>query len=357
MGTPPEVLFDRFFRSRRHLLDEGLLGKVDLDRLTPTTFPIHLLFDLQAMMNNALLVENSNIPGHVDHDPFHFDYLNANEPNAIAFRADRYSFIGITIQLVDQLWAAGTRLSAVPELQVLMRMEPTDADRADMTAAERLQVVLFRLQFFFVVLHEFSHIVHGHIQQDDDSPFASEIVPRNGGSIEMQGRESDADGYAIYFLLANVFDGSQERRHLLRLLGKDQLPDADQDGVLFAGFVMAAAAFIFAQKPQSFDGHDLFARTHPLQVVRLRLMMKAAHAWCEQNRPALCPRTRGRQFHELIRRLAHAICGPSGQARWDEQLQFIRSDEGQQYDTAVEMECVRLVREFGRRVDQQAKSV
>ena len=97
MATPPEVLFDRFFRNRQHLLDEGLLGKVDLDQLAGTAFPIALLFDMQTMMNSALLVENTNIPGHVDHDPFHFDYLNANEPNAIAFCADGYSFIGITI--------------------------------------------------------------------------------------------------------------------------------------------------------------------------------------------------------------------------------------------------------------------
>ena len=354
MATPPEVLFDRFFRSRQHLLDDGLLGKVDIDQLTATRFPIALLFDIQAMMNNALLVENTNIPGHVDHDLFHFDYLNANEPNAIAFCADGYSFIGITIQLVDQLWTAGTRLSEIPELQAVLKMQLTDAQRAEMTTAQRIQVVLFRLQFFFVALHEFSHVVHGHIQQGDESPFASEIVPRNGGSIEKQGRESDADGYAIYFLLTNVFDSSPERSHLLRVLGKDQSPDADQDEVLFAAFVMAAAGFIFVQAPQAFNGQDLGTRTHPLQVVRLRLMMKAAHAWCDQNRPALCSQTRGPQFHALIRLLAHAICGPDGQARWDEQLQFIRSDAGRQYDTAVETECVRLVREFGRRVDEQA---
>src|SRR5687768_14319263 len=123
MVTPAEVMFDRFFRSRRHLLDEGLLWTVDLDDLTATTFPIALLFDIQAMMNNALLVENTNIPGHVDHDPFHFDYLNASESNAIAFCADGYSFIGITIQLVDQLWASGTRLSEVPELQAHLKIQ------------------------------------------------------------------------------------------------------------------------------------------------------------------------------------------------------------------------------------------
>ena len=347
MTAPPEVLFDRFFRNRQHLLDEGYRGKADLDRLTETSFPISLLFDLQSMMNTALLVENTNIPGHVDHDPFHFDYLSADEPNAIAFCADGHSFIGITIQLVDQLWAAGTRLSESPQLQALLQMQLTDEQVADMTASQRMQVVLFRLQFFFVALHEFSHVVHGHVRRGEESSFASEILPRPGGRVEDQAEESDADGYAIYFLLTNVFDGSEERNHLLRVLGKEQAPEADQDEILFAAFIMAAAAFIFAQAPQSFTEQDVYERTHPLHVVRLRLMMKAAHAWCDQNRPGLCPRTRGPQFHSLVRLLAGVVTGPDGQARWQEQLQFALSDAGRQYDNAVEAECVRLVRELG----------
>lgn len=79
--TPPEVLFHRYFRNRGHLLRDGYRGKVDLDRLVATTLPIALLFDLQGMLNSALLHGNTNIPGHVDHDPFHCDYLDSDEPN------------------------------------------------------------------------------------------------------------------------------------------------------------------------------------------------------------------------------------------------------------------------------------
>ena len=95
--TPPEVLFHRYFRSRHHLLRDGYRGKVDLDRLVSTTLPIGLLHDVQGMLNAALLHENTNIPEHVDHEPFHFEhlYLDSDEPNALAFCADGHSFIGL----------------------------------------------------------------------------------------------------------------------------------------------------------------------------------------------------------------------------------------------------------------------
>lgn len=64
------------------------------------------------------------------------------------------------------------------------------------------EVLAFRLQLFFVVLHEFAHVVHGHVQRGQDSATSNEILIRDDGNIERQARESDADGYAIYFLLA-----------------------------------------------------------------------------------------------------------------------------------------------------------
>jgi len=74
---------------------------------------------------------------------------------------------------------------------------------------------------------------------------------------------------------------------LLRVLGKENASAEEQDDVLFSAFIMAAAAFIFAQTPKALADQDVYERTHPLHVVRLRMMMKAAYAWCDQNRPAL----------------------------------------------------------------------
>lgn len=92
MALPPEVLFHRYFQSRPHLQRDGYRGKADLDRLPPQPLPVSLLESLQGMMNEALVHENTNIPEHVDHDPFHFDYIDSNDPNALAFCSDGYSF-------------------------------------------------------------------------------------------------------------------------------------------------------------------------------------------------------------------------------------------------------------------------
>jgi hypothetical protein len=347
MPTPPEVLFDRFFRHRSHLIKDGYRGKVDLDRLVGTIFPVSLLDDLQVMLNTALLHENKDIPGHVDHDPFHFDYLDSDEPNAVAFCTEGYSFIGITMPLVEQLWRAGTRLSVSRELQSLLRMQLTADQVAAMTASQRLEVLAFRLQLFFVVLHEFAHVVHGHVQRGQESAFSNEILIRGDGNIEQQARESDADGYAIYFLLANVFDGSQERAHLLGIAGQEHASQAAQDESLLSAFIMAAAAFMFIQPPQTLTEQDVRKRTHPLHAARLALMMKAANAWCLQNRPALAAWMTREQFQTVTRPVAAAIWGPEGSDKWSEQIAFLFSDAGKKYYDTLESEVVKLVLALG----------
>ncbi len=54
--------------------------------MQPQTLPVSLLESLQHMMNTALQLENTRIAEHVDHD--HFDYVDSDEPNALAFCSD-----------------------------------------------------------------------------------------------------------------------------------------------------------------------------------------------------------------------------------------------------------------------------
>src|SRR5439155_10564102 len=165
----------------------------------------------------------------------------------------------------------------------------------------------------------------GHVQPGPDSAFSNEVMMRGDGNIEQQARESDADGYAIYFLLTNVFDGSQERAHLLGIVGQEHAPEAAQDEILLCAFIMAAAAFMFIQSPQTLTEHDVYRRTHPLHAARLALMMKAANAWCLQNRPALGEWMTREQFQTVARPVAAAIWGPDGSDKWSEQLAFLFS--------------------------------
>ena len=102
-----------------------------------------------------------------------------------------------------------------------------------MSVAQRIQVAAFRLQLFFVVLHEFTHVVHGHLTlASSDHGFSSEILIRGRGSLEHQAREADADGYAVYFTLASIIDSPHDRAHLLEVLGQTQKTLKAQDQVL-----------------------------------------------------------------------------------------------------------------------------
>jgi hypothetical protein len=163
MDLTPEVLFHRYFQSRPHLQRDGYRRKADLDRLSPQQLPVSLLESLQAMMNGALLDENTNIPEHVPHDRFHFDYIDSHDPNALAFFSDGYSFIGVTIPLLEQLWQASTRHNESPSVTSIFDIQLTDSQRGTMTITQRIQVAAFRLQLFFIALHEFTHVVHGHV--------------------------------------------------------------------------------------------------------------------------------------------------------------------------------------------------
>src|ERR1700730_14406195 len=111
MAIPPEVIFHRFFQSKEisPVDRQDYRGKQDLDVLPPAVRS--LLSRVQETLNEALHNEKKNVPEHVDHPPFHFDFVDSSVPNAVAFRFEGFSFIGITIALVHILWDACVRLS------------------------------------------------------------------------------------------------------------------------------------------------------------------------------------------------------------------------------------------------------
>jgi hypothetical protein len=347
---PPEVLFHRYFQNRPNLLREGYRGKADLDRLPARVqLPVPLLESLQQMLNEALRHENRSIPEHVDHDRFHFDYVDSDEPNALAFCADRYSFIGITIPLVEQLWQACVRLSESQSLTDAADIQLADAERAEMTASQRIQVAVFRLELFFVVLHEFTHVVHGHVPQQAFDGFSNEVLVRGLGSLQHQARESDADGYAVYFMLANVIDSAHERAHLLGILRQTDKPIETQDQVLVWLFVAAVGAFFFTRTPQDLSVNDPYTLTHPPQAARMNLVMKAVQAWCVQNRPQLVDWLTRQRFQDLMRAVAAAIREMNGDRDWSEQVRFLQTPAGAAYFRRLDDALIEEVKRLGGR--------
>jgi hypothetical protein len=329
MAAPPEVLFDRFFqqfngypkpRATRDPDPRPYRGKKDLTGLPPILES--LLMSIQQSFNEALRNEKRNVPEHKPHPPFHLDYIDSEIPNALAFRYENFSFIGITMELVNFLWETCVRLS---------RSEAGGTALGIQVSPERyesIHVVLFRIQLSFVITHEYTHHVHGHLSE---LAFFDEIRSGNKtGSLEQQMMEVDADGYAAYHVLAHLM-GSEGRPHAVGLLNLDTEPTEIQDQVLFSCFVAAIAAYMFVRAPEVLDKSAIYKLTHPPQAARMNCLMQQAIGWCKQNRPSLAACMTLNRFQHLMEVVAEATWGINGGRSWAAQTSFLQSGEGAEY--------------------------
>jgi hypothetical protein len=284
-----------------------------------------LLGFIQESFNEALLNEKQNVPEHVDHPPFHFDYVDSSVPNALAFRYEGYSFIGITSALTDMLWDVCVRLSKSEDLVTHLGRLPV-ADR------NNLHVVLFRTLLKFVVAHEFTHHVHGHLsRRASDSLFSNEIlVGSETGSLEHQTLESDADGYAAYHVLEDLIAG-EARESTLTLLKLEAEPTNVQDQVLFSCFVISVGAYLFVRPAPPLDKAVVYTLTHPPQAARMSCLMEQAIGWCKQNRPDLEAWMTLLRFQRLMNSVAQATWEIHGGRDWAQQTAFLLSEGGSEY--------------------------
>lgn len=324
-SLPPEVLFHRYFQTLNPTDRETYKGKLDLDRLEQPLVR-SLLTDIQNAFNEALHGEKKDVPEHVDHPPFHLDYINSSAPNALAFRYGGYSFVGITLALINMLWDVCFHLSRSEAIAQLLGIKVTPEEY------EALHVVLFRTQLSFVVSHEFTHHVHGHVcPRESESIFPSEILDDGRiGSLEQQALEVDADGYAAYHVLANLIDGTG-RAHAVSLLNLETQPSSVQDEALFSCFVVAVGAYLFVRPPQALNPANIYEVTHPPQAARMNCLMQQAIKWCRQNRPSLETWMTLDRFQKLMNAVAEATWGMNGGTDWAAQTEFLRSEHGVEY--------------------------
>lgn len=325
MSAPPEVLFDRFFQQFKGYPKQvrpedqdprPYKGKKNLSELQPDVET--LLTSIQESFNEALRNEKKNIPEHKPHPPFHFDYIDSDIPNALAFSFENFAFIGITIALVNVLWETCVRLSRSESVGAVLGIQVSPE------RYEPIHVVLFRIQLSFVISHEYTHHVHGHLSE---VTFFDEIRSTNKtGNLEQQMMEVDADGYAAYHVLAHLM-GSEGRPHALGLLSLDSEPADMQDQVLFSCFIAAIAAYLFVRPPEPLD-NNIYKLTHPPQAARMNCLMQQAISWCKQNRPALASWMTLERFQNLMEIVAEATWGTNGGRNWGKQTAFLQSEEG-----------------------------
>lgn len=333
MPMPPEVLFHRYFqKAARHPADRtAYKGKQDLDdrALGPTLAAF--LRDVQDALNETLRNEKQNVPEHVNHDPFHFDYIEGTVSNALAFRSGGYSFIGITMPLIHTLWGTCVELSEAQAVGAILDV-PVSPERE-----EAILTTMLQTQLTFVVTHEYTHHVHGHFsQRAPGAAFLNEMGSGTDGNVNEQAFEMDADGYAVYHVLAHLIAGPA-REQATKLLCRDHLPAGAQDEVLFSSFVMAIGAFLYVQRPFSVDHSEVYNRTHPLQAARMSWIMRNATRWCNQNnRAVLAAYMTLDKFQLLMNIVSAAITGMTGGHNWTEQTAFLQSDAGSKYFKQLE---------------------
>ncbi len=166
----PEIILDRWVRkqSQECPLFAGYLGKLDLDTVEPPSFSSFLRF-VQNTMNRALQLENANASGGNLHPPYHFDYLQVDylrvkgrPENAYAFEHEGFSFIAITLPLVQLLWDLSFRVSRSAVVQGLLHIDSAT------TRLDALQALLFQFHLTFLVSHEYTHHVHRHCSRVGD---------------------------------------------------------------------------------------------------------------------------------------------------------------------------------------------
>ena len=268
-----------------------------------------------------------NASGGVKHPPFHFDYLDvsAGIKNAHAFQHGDFSFIVVTLPLVELFWDVSQRLSRSPLVLRLLHLERVEPDA--------LQGLLLQIQLLFLVSHEYTHHVHRHCVESQSGVidvWTEFLHEATYGNINSQAQELDADGYAAYLVLAHLLRG-ERRQSALAQLDRANMPGTDCDELLLSCFFLAVTAFFCAFWHEDIDMASIYQFTHPPPPVRIKYMIQVAEMWCGQNECVPQSWFSSARFHELFRAATEVIGGTTGQA-WDAQMSFLRSADGVQYD-------------------------
>jgi hypothetical protein len=190
---------------------------------------------------------------------------------------------------------------------------------------------LSQIQHRFIVAHEFTHHVHGHLSlEGTESVFFNEIVNSENGKLEEQTFEVAADAYAVFQVLANLIDGGW-RSQAVKLLKLDTESASVQDQALFSCFVVAVGAYLFSRFPDVVDNANIYKLEHPPQAARMDYIMRQAVKWSKASHPSLTAQITPDRFQKLMNAVATATAEMNGGNGWAAQTAFLQSDSGSAY--------------------------
>jgi hypothetical protein len=299
----------------------------DLSRLNPVLREQLRLF--QETFNFALENEQLDVAGHVDHPPFHVDYVDAEVANANAFRYGEYSFIAISVPLIYELSDLCLVLSRSPLIAQLLAVQYSGENY------NQLHAVMFAIITAFVVAHEYTHHVFGHTSESDAlNVFLGMASPSIiTGSQWVQVDELVADGYAIYHVLAN-YVGKLNVNSPNQFFALNADKSCLTDEQMFATIVVTVAGLWLTWPEQKPDLVKIYGLDHPLVPARLKALMHESIGWCRQNRHELEEFMVG-NFQALLSGAAQAVLGEKSNQVWAEQTAFLKSPDGTRYVSAL----------------------
>lgn len=325
--TPPEIVLDRWLKeqARQRPGCRNYIGKLDLRKVKPPSFGSFLQF-LQGAMNQGLESENANASGGTTHPPFHFDYVEVSDgtKNAHALQHGGFSFIVVTAPLIEMLWDISQRLSRSLLVLQLLEIDP------NAIRVEALQALFFQFQLAFLVSHEYTHHVHRHCGNSVDWTWDEIPQPGRSGSLEHQAQELDADGYALYLILANYVRGAA-RHSALDQVGVHSRPNSEGDEFLIKAFFVALTALFCSLWPENVPVASIYQLPHPPAPVRIDYAIRIAVMWCNQNASVPESWFSAERFRAIYIAATGAIAG-GARSQWDALVTFLRSEAGKEYD-------------------------
>lgn len=324
---PPEVILDRWMRARLRDSPEffGYAGKLDIEQVRSSALRT-LLYEFQNAMNEALRLENTNASGGTKHPPFHFDYLDTSVEikNAHAFQHEDFSFIVVTLPLIELILEVSQRLSRSVVAAQLLHVELGTLE------PDIFQGFLAQIQLLFLIGHEYTHHVHRHVARRDQSGVWTEFPHQaTPGNINSQAEELDADGYATYLVLTHLLRGEGRQSAFIQL-NTANMPTSDREELILSCFLLAVLAF-FCTFWRGEIAASLYELNHPPPPVRIKYVIRVAEMWCGQFGSVSQSWFGSPQLQNLFGAAAGEVEITIRQG-WDAQIAMLSSVDGAQYD-------------------------
>jgi len=340
----PEEVFDQYFRSPERSEEDRsrFCGRDSL--WDPPPKQQGLLRDIQNHLNRRWEEQRNRHPNKGGLPPIHVDFIDTRNCgagrirdrrviNAVAFEDRGIAFVGLTRDLVEELFRTSWLVAKNQRVRDGFRIF---SSATHMTA--RLATTLLSAQLVFVTSHELGHHVHGHVRSKPKTALHVEFGPVEAldqtHALVSQRKEIDADGYAVAAGLDNFLLAEGPKKSALAALARPVWHPLSERWLARLYF-LAAGAFLFARPGvgPSVEGHvDLRKLSHPPGLVRMHYVMHQLRAWAARNqRDGLVKWASEVRFQRLMAGLEDAIGSDHQEIDWREQSRFWASENGGKY--------------------------